>query len=81
MKNKINITKTLINTISGWYKKHNILGGWLLINILLYTIGSFIALNINPFEWRLFEGGVGRVVAVVVELVLVAVVAEEEVEF
>lgn len=44
-----------------------LIGILLLINIFVYLIGSFIAFDINPLHWWMFNSSVGRVVFLIIE--------------
>ena len=44
------------------------IGVILLLNVILYIIGSFIAYNWNPLEWWLFKETFGRVCFILIEI-------------
>ena len=52
------------------------LGKFLLANLFLYGLGSFIAFDPNPLNWWLFTDWVGRVIFLFAEMYLVSSVAQ-----
>jgi hypothetical protein len=49
-----------------------IIGVFLLLNIGVYLIGSFIAWNLNPLQWWAFKDTFGRILFLCMELFLIA---------
>jgi hypothetical protein len=45
-----------------------IIGIFLLLNVLLYFVGSFITFNMDPTNWWLIKTTMGRVFFLVIEL-------------
>jgi hypothetical protein len=48
-----------------------LIGVFLLLNVGIYLVGSFIAWEFNPMNWFLFSSAVGRVIFLVIEAFLV----------
>ena len=44
-----------------------LLGIFLLINVFVYLLGSFIAFDMNPLHWWMFKSSVGRFVFLIIE--------------
>lgn len=44
------------------------LGAFVLVHLIFYLLGSFIAWDLNPLNWWLFTSWVGRVLFVIFEL-------------
>jgi hypothetical protein len=53
------------------------LGKFLLANLFLYGIGTFIAFDPNPLNWWLFSAWGGRVLFLFIELYVLATVAKD----
>ena len=51
-------------------KSIKFLGMFLLANLFLYGIGSFIAFDWNPMNWLLLTEWVGRVIFLLIEMCL-----------
>lgn len=47
-----------------------IIGVILLLNVVFYLIGSFIAFDLNPIHWWLFDTMIGRCFFLVIETIL-----------
>ena len=47
-----------------------IIGIFLLVNVFVYLIGSFITFNSNPLDWWLLKTTMGRVFFLVMEFAL-----------
>ena len=45
------------------------LGAFLLIHSVIYLIGCFIAWDINPLNWWLFNTSIGRIFFLVFEII------------
>ena len=43
---------------------------FLVVNVILYLLGSFIALDLNPSHWGLFTTTIGRIFFIVGEFVI-----------
>jgi hypothetical protein len=54
-----------------------ILAKFLLVNLLLYGIGSFIAFDWNPLNWWLLSAWGGRVLFLFIEMYVLATVAQD----
>ncbi len=50
---------------------------WLVIHVVLYLLGSFIALDFNPIHWVIFSGEFGRFICVVLEIWILVEWVEE----
>lgn len=48
------------------------------MNILLYLVGSFIALDFNPTHWDMFTDTIGRLFFVALELWFIGHAVEEK---
>lgn len=44
------------------------LAGFILVHLVFYLMGSFIAWDFNPLNWWLFQSWVGRVIFLMVEI-------------
>ena len=44
------------------------LAGFIVIHLVLYLMGSFIAWDFNPLNWWLFQSWGGRVIFLMVEI-------------
>ena len=53
-----------------------LLGMFLLANLFLYGIGSFIAFDPNPLNWWLLSSWGGRVLFLFIEMYIIGTVAE-----
>ena len=40
----------------------------ILLNLLFYIIGAFVALDLNPLHWWVFMSSFGRILAVIAEI-------------
>lgn len=49
-----------------------IIGAFLLLNVVVYLLGSFIAWDLNSLHWWTFRETAGRILFLVVELFLLA---------
>jgi hypothetical protein len=47
-----------------------ILGTFLIINAIVYLLGSFIAFDMNPTNWSMFLCAAGRSVFIILEIFL-----------
>jgi hypothetical protein len=54
-----------------------ILAKFLLVNLLLYGIGSFIAFDWNPLNWWLFSAWGGRALFLFIEMYVLATIAKD----
>jgi hypothetical protein len=47
-----------------------LIGVFLIINTLVYLLGSFIAFELNPMQWWLFKDTLGRILFIILEIIL-----------
>lgn len=47
-----------------------LIGIFLLLNVMIYLIGSFIAWDLNPLNWYTFKETVGRIIFLAIESVV-----------
>ena len=47
------------------------LGAFVLVHLIFYLIGSFIAWDLNPLDWWLFTSWVGRVLILFFEIYVI----------
>lgn len=53
------------------------IGQILLVNVILYLIGSFIALDLDPQHWWLFRSLLGRIVVIPLEVMIIAMALQD----
>ena len=53
-----------------------LLGKFLLVNLFLYGLGTFIAFDPNPLHWWLLSSWGGRVLFLFIEMYIIGTVAE-----
>ena len=46
-----------------------LLGIFLLLNLIVYLLGSFIALDLNAMNWSIMSCGPGRACVIIIEIV------------
>lgn len=42
----------------------------LIVNVIFYLTGAFIAFDLNPFNWAIMSGWVGRLIILLVEIII-----------
>ena len=53
------------------------IGQILLVNVILYLIGSFIALDLDPQHWWLFGSLLGRIAFILLEVMIIAMALQD----
>lgn len=52
----------------------NIIIGMIMVNLIIYLLGAFVALSFNPLDWDIFKYASGRFSFIIFQIIILACV-------